>query len=51
LHAILLATPATAFLGEITITAADGEFEGDFADLTEEVTPAPTATPTPTPSP
>ena len=51
LHVLLAASPAAAFLGELTITASDGTFEGDLADLAEEVTPAPTKTPTPTPSP
>jgi hypothetical protein len=51
LHAVLAASPASAFLGELTITAADGEFEGDLADLADEVTPAPTRSPTPSPTP
>jgi hypothetical protein len=49
LHAVLAASPASAFLGDLTITASDGTFEGDLAELADEVTPAPTPSPTPTP--
>ena len=51
LHALLIASPASAFLGDLTITASDGTFEGDLTDLTDEVTPAPSASPTPSPTP
>ena len=51
LHALLAASPAAPFLGELTITASDGEFEGHLEGLAEEIAPAPTRTPTPTPSP
>ena len=51
LHVLLVASAASAFLGELTITASDGTFEGDLVELGEEIAPAPTKTPTPTPSP
>jgi hypothetical protein len=51
LHDLLAASPASAFLGKLTITASDGEFEGHLEGLAEELAPAPTRTPTPTPSP
>ena len=51
LHALLAASPAAPFLGKLTLTASDGEFEGHLEGLAEEIAPAPTRTPTPTPSP
>ncbi len=51
LYELLLASPASAFLGDLTITASDTTFEGDLAALGEEITPAPSSTPTPTPTP
>ena len=51
LYDVLMASPAAAFLGKLTITASDGEFEGHLEGLAEELAPAPTRSPTPTPTP
>ncbi len=51
LYQLLAASPNSAFLGELTVTASDGTFEGDLADFAKKVTPSPTASPSPTPSP
>ena len=51
LHALLAASPAAPFLGKLTLTASDGEFEGHLEGLAEELAPAPSTSPSPTPSP
>ena len=49
LYALLAASPASAFLGDLTVTGSDGTFEGDLAELADEVAPTPTPAPTPSP--
>jgi hypothetical protein len=51
LYALLLTSAATVFIGDLTITASDGTFEGDLEELAEELAPAPTRSPTPSPTP
>jgi hypothetical protein len=51
LYALLAASPASAALGVLSITASDGEFKGHLAGLAEELAPPPTPTPTPKPTP